>query len=198
MTTGDRIIEAAASLLDAGGGVAVTLRGVAQATGLSHNAPYKHFADRNALLAAVATREFETLAQIFTKIGRERVKPLRKLKRALDAFADYGRRHPHRYELLFSDPQIAGEEGELQRIALKCFFAFAAIVAQCQQEAALPRARTAELAGLLYAAVHGLIDLQASGRLKNANGFTGVGQGTTLLLRLLSTTAASRITPPPP
>lgn len=45
MTTNKRLIEAAA----AGGEEAVTLR----AAGMSRNAPYKHFANRSALLAAV-------------------------------------------------------------------------------------------------------------------------------------------------
>ena len=43
MTTAERIIEAAAALLDSGGESAVTLRAVGLASGISHNAPYKHF-----------------------------------------------------------------------------------------------------------------------------------------------------------
>jgi AcrR family transcriptional regulator len=53
MKTNERLIEAAAALLDSGGESAVTLRAVAQAVDVFHNASYKHFVDRNALLAAV-------------------------------------------------------------------------------------------------------------------------------------------------
>ena len=43
MKTDRRLVAAAASLLDRGGESAVTIRAVAQAVGMSHNAPYKHF-----------------------------------------------------------------------------------------------------------------------------------------------------------
>ena len=55
--TRDRLIEAAARLLDKGGPAAVTLRAVADRCGVSHNAPYKHFASKAELLAAIASRE---------------------------------------------------------------------------------------------------------------------------------------------
>lgn len=55
----------AALLLDAGGDTAVTLRAVAQAVGVSHNAPYRHFKDRSTLLAAIAERDFGMLAVVF-------------------------------------------------------------------------------------------------------------------------------------
>jgi AcrR family transcriptional regulator len=62
ITTDKRLIEAAAKLLDAGGEEAVTLRTVGHTPGVSHNAPYKHFANRSALLAAVAAVSFADLA----------------------------------------------------------------------------------------------------------------------------------------
>ena len=55
MNTSERLVTAAAELLDAGGEAAVTLRAVGSAIGVSHNAPYKHFVSRDDLLAAVAT-----------------------------------------------------------------------------------------------------------------------------------------------
>ena len=186
MTTSERIIEAAAALLDAGGRAAVTLRAVGEAAGISHNAPYKHFKDRSALLAAVATRDFKALTEAFQTAASARVKPLTKLRRALQAFLEYGRDFPARYELLFSDPDIAAEGGELEASAMTSFAAFAAIVTECQQARQLPRVRTVELAGLLYASAHGLVDLQAGGRMRSDKGFQSVADGVDLLLKLLS------------
>ena len=60
-TTRQKLVAAASSLLDSGGQAAVTLRAVAERVGVSHNAPYRHFRDRNALLAAVAERDFNAL-----------------------------------------------------------------------------------------------------------------------------------------
>jgi AcrR family transcriptional regulator len=185
--TSERIIESAAALLDSGGVAAVTLRAVGQASGVSHNAPYKHFENRDALLGAVATREFQKLAATFTAFGRERVQPLTKLKRALQAFSEYGRDYAYRYQLLFSDPAIAEQEGELEEAALASFSTFSLLVAECQQAKVLPAVPTPALAGLLYASVHGLIDLQASGRTKTEKGFMNVSEGIALLLKVLAT-----------
>ena len=186
MSTSERIIDSAAALLDAGGSAAVTLRAVGQASGVSHNAPYKHFENRDALLGAVAARDFGQLTATFTAFGQERIRPLTKLKRALEAFAAYGRDYPHRYQLLFSDPEIAKQEGELQRAALASFFAFGLLVSQCQESGSLPLVPTPTLAGLIYASVHGLIDLQASGRMKSEKGLNNVNDGIALLLKVLS------------
>jgi AcrR family transcriptional regulator len=185
--TSERIIESAAMLLDSGGVAAVTLRAVGQASGVSHNAPYKHFENRNALLGAVATQEFQKLAAAFTAFGQERVQPLTKLKRALQAFSEYGRDYPNRYQLLFSDPEIAGQEGDLKEAAMASFLAFGLLVAECQKAGVLPAVPTPALAGLLYASVHGLIDLQASGRMKSEKGFMSVSEGIALLLKIFST-----------
>ena len=57
--TRDTLVAVAAQLLDEGGPEAVTLREVGHRAGVSHNAPYKHFADKEALLAAVAAFERE-------------------------------------------------------------------------------------------------------------------------------------------
>lgn len=186
MKTSDRIIESAVALLDSGGISAVTLRAVGQASGLSHNAPYKHFDNRDSLLSAIAIQEFHGLAAAFAAAGQEQVSPLTRLKQALRVFSSYGRDYPNRYQLLFSDPEIAQQEGDLPRAAMASFAAFAALVAECQTASVLPGVATPALAGLIYASVHGLVDLQASGRMKTEKGFMTVDDGVTLLLKLLA------------
>ena len=56
------MVEAAAGLLDAGGPAAVTFRAVGERVGLSHNAAFKMFHDKESLLAAVASRELRRQA----------------------------------------------------------------------------------------------------------------------------------------
>jgi DNA-binding protein HU-beta len=76
MSTARKLVEAASALLDAGGEGAVTLRAVAQAVGVSYNAPYKHFKSRNALLAAVVADDFEMLSNAFQSIRLSPATPL--------------------------------------------------------------------------------------------------------------------------
>ena len=71
---------------------------------------------------------------------------------------------------------------------MRCFATFAALIAACQQAGQLPKVPAAQLAGLIYASVHGLVDLQAGGRLKSEKGFAGVMESIDLLLSVLSHT----------
>ena len=57
------LIEAALELLDTTSAEALSLREVARRAGVSAAAPYRHYADKEALLAAVAARGFDQLAQ---------------------------------------------------------------------------------------------------------------------------------------
>ena len=187
LTTGDRLVEAAAALLDSGGEAAVTLRAVAQAVGVSHNAPYRHFADRAALLAAVAERDFTGLTNAFTAIDLSRRRPLAKVKDALDAFVAYGETYPARYRLLFSDPDIASHGGELEAAAMRSFAAFAKLIKGAQKSGDLPPAMpAATLTGLVFATVHGLLDLQAGGRMREEKGLSNAAAGVATLLKLIS------------
>lgn len=63
------LLRAAGALLRAGGIEAVSLREAARAAGVSHNAPYRHFPSREALLAALATDGFRTLQARVTAAG---------------------------------------------------------------------------------------------------------------------------------
>src|SRR5262249_54200818 len=153
-----------------GGEEAVTLRAVAQATGVSHNAPYKHFKNRDALLAAVAIADFVEMAAALKKVRLSSAKPTAKLTRALKVVTEYSVKHPSRYQLLFSDPKIAAQEGGLKQTALVTFSEIDAIVQECQATEELPSVPHVTLTGLMIATLHGLISLQASGRMKPEKG----------------------------
>jgi AcrR family transcriptional regulator len=187
MGTDKKLVSAAADLLDSGGESAVTLRAVAHAVGVSHNAPYKHFKDRSVLLAAVAIKDFTMLTDAFAGIRQSSSKPMVKLKRALKTFIDYGHEHPSRYRLLLSSPNIAVQGGDLEKAAVGPFVEVAAIVQECQSSQDLPeKISNVALTGLLYASVHGLIDIEAGGRMRREKGLTSVAESVDLLLDLLS------------
>ena len=186
MSTDKLLIAAAAALLDSGGESAVTLRAVGAAVGVSHNAPYKHFKDRSALLAAVANDDFTMLTNAFAKIRQSSSMPLIKLQRALKAFIEYGQKHPARYRLLYSSPDLAAPRGDLEKIAFQSFVEFAGIVQETQSSKDLPDVPNAALTGLLFASVHGLIDLEAGGLMRKEKGLSSATGTMALLIDLIS------------
>ncbi|MEJ2173944.1 MAG: helix-turn-helix domain containing protein, partial [bacterium] len=57
------ILRAAGEILEEQGVAGLSLREAARRAGVSHNAPYRHFADRDVLLAALAAEGFAQLGQ---------------------------------------------------------------------------------------------------------------------------------------
>ena len=88
------MIIAATALLDSGGEGAVTLRAVGHASGISHNAPYKHFKSRDALLAVVATADFVMLTEAFRSVHQSSARTASKLMNALKVAIDFSVEHP--------------------------------------------------------------------------------------------------------
>ncbi|OKJ52826.1 transcriptional regulator [Streptomyces sp. CB02115] len=94
----ETLVAHAVQLLDEAGAEAVTVREVARRAGVSPGAPFRHFPDRAALLAAVA----EAVAVDFGAAQTEAVSSATSVPfRALGtAFVRYALAHPHRLALL--------------------------------------------------------------------------------------------------
>src|SRR5580658_10876521 len=64
------LLRAAVELIAEVGPAAFTLREVARRAGISHNAPYRHFREKDELVAAVAAEGFERLAEALSEPGK--------------------------------------------------------------------------------------------------------------------------------
>ena len=89
------LLRAAARILEKEGREAISFRDLARRAGVSHGAPYRHFADRQALLAALADEGFSLLAQALEG------KPWR--EQAV-AYVRFGLDNPERFALMFTRP----------------------------------------------------------------------------------------------
>lgn len=185
-TTAQKLIEAATNLMDRGGEEAVTLRAVGHAAGVSHNTPYRHFADRADLLAAVAEQDFNTLLTALQDIECSDRKPDHKVMAALDVFITYGEAHPARYRMLFTHHTDTTPHGErVQAVAMETFSTLVKLVKIAQDAGQLPDVPAPTLTGLIYTTVHGLLDFKACGRMSAEKGFSSVIDGTRLLLDII-------------
>src|ERR1700683_1423262 len=105
------LIEAAVALLDETQDWTFSLREVARRAGVSHNAPYKHFPEKRDLLAAVAARGFEALAER-TLASLEGLTDARARVLACGrAFVARGIANPALYRLMFSAVLTSPEAG---------------------------------------------------------------------------------------
>jgi AcrR family transcriptional regulator len=96
------LLASAAELLDEGGPEAVSLRECARRAGVSHAAPYRHFATKEALLLALAEEGFDGLAAA----GDEAMRRVRDPRERLDAYGvayvHFALEHPARFRLMFA------------------------------------------------------------------------------------------------
>ncbi|WP_049563959.1 TetR/AcrR family transcriptional regulator [Streptomyces sp. SBT349] len=165
MGTGTReaLIDAAAGLLDEGGVEAVTLREVGRRVGVSHNAPYRHFASKETLLAAVAARELERRVMVPTERGERRRSPQEELRTAMHGYLAWARHHPARFKLVFGAWSVDSEE--LGAAARAAQARWNGVVAAAQDAGALPPGDPVRFASLVRALAHGAADLASAGHL---------------------------------
>lgn len=87
---------------------ALSLREVARRLGVSHQAPYKHFASRDHILAEIIARAFAEFAAFLE--GRSRSTEAREDLRAMgDCYMTYARENPLKYRLMFNTALPAPE-----------------------------------------------------------------------------------------
>lgn len=157
------LLDAAEALIAEGDGDP-SLRAVARRAGVSHAAPYKHFADRHGLRAGVAKRGFEALrGEMERAAANAGEAPLRAIGRAYLGFA---LAHPARYRLMFG-PEFAGARGtpELETAAQA---AFEALVARQPHGDTQTGDRATAVA--YWSLVHGLGTLLIDGRVAVPDG----------------------------
>ena len=161
-TRRDSLISAAADLLDRGGPAAVTLREVGRAAGVSHNAPYKHFADKDDLLAAVAGRELRRQTGVATPdtAGTPTAQAL------MVGYVRWARRYPERFKLTFG--RWTRDNPELGEAASGARSLLIEAVSREQAKGDLPPGDPERVAVLLLALAHGAADLALAGHLSSS------------------------------
>jgi AcrR family transcriptional regulator len=111
----EALIRAALDMIAERGVAGVALAELARAVGVSAAAPYRHFRDRNALLAEVARRGFEQLAAEMAAAWDEgRPDPVGAIERCGRAYLAFARREPATFAAMFGDG-ATGEETEVRR-----------------------------------------------------------------------------------
>jgi AcrR family transcriptional regulator len=170
--TRDALLAAAAQLLDEGGPEAVTLREVGHRSGVSHNAPYKHFADKEALLAAVAARELDRRSAALSAIVAGRRPAGAAVQAMMRGYVAWALEFPQRFKLVYGSWSKDSEELGVAAGTARALFT--GVVTAAQRAGQLPAGDPERLASLLLALTHGAVDLALAGHLSP----TGKGHAT--------------------
>lgn len=166
------LIAAAADRARGGGPAAVTLREVTRAVGVSPNAAYRHFADRDALVRAAAGEAQRHLAEAI----RRRVKAtpaglapaeasIERLRRVGLAYIDFARSEPGWFETAFFTQDTRASEGivTLDDEIVAPFRLLMDVLDDMVDAGALDPARRAFAEWPCWSAVHGFADIAVHG-----------------------------------
>lgn len=141
---------------------AVTLRAVGERAGVSRQAPYRHFTDKEELLSVVAVGYFGQVRATMEEAGEAASGPFGRLEATSEAYVRFALENPHRCRLMFG-PEVKGSPYPgVHEAAGTLHWWFVQIVADCMEAGELAGGDPAELAALVYATAHGAVDLALS------------------------------------
>jgi AcrR family transcriptional regulator len=170
----EALLEAARGLVAEAGLDGFGLREVARRAGVSHAAVYNHFANRSALVEALAIEAFEAFTAALRAAERTTDDPLLRLERVGIAYVRFAFEHQAEFRFMFRpelcpDPLAEGEGGALA-LALAARESYAPLeetIAACLASGAI-RGDAQTIALTAWSGVHGLASLIVDGPLRNS------------------------------
>ncbi|MFD5601268.1 TetR/AcrR family transcriptional regulator [Leucobacter sp. NPDC058333] len=164
------IIGAASTLLERGGVEAVTLRGVGEEAGISRAAPYRHFADKAALLQYLAVHALHSMAQAVRQQAA-RADPSERVLAGSLAYVEYAIAHPKHYLLIFGDAPRVEAAPDAEAAADDAMQSIEELIAERDAITRIDSATdrdpipVRERATVLWITLHGIAQLQITGHL---------------------------------
>lgn len=170
------LVEATIAALAVAGPEVLSLREVARKVGVDHRAAYRHFADKEALLAAVAEEGYRALVATvrgdLARIPAERV--LDRLRALARAYTRFAAEHPGHYRVM-SGPRL-NESGRFPELEVPVGEAFAVLTLELGEGARRGVLEGDDVEGTalaLWAAVHGTASLVLTRRMRVRKGKLG-------------------------
>ena len=163
------LLLAAEKLLEQNGVGAVSLRDVAKKAGVSHTAPYRHFVDKQALLAGLANVGFGRLADAMEQcVTTHPQSPREQLSASAHAYVGLAIRHPQMTNLMFGGVLAKDEcPEELAQQSDRAFNGLLRIIKNGQQAGLYIEKESMDLALFVWSLAHGFSMLISAGQLGN-------------------------------
>lgn len=164
------LTEAGIDILAQEGVSGLSLRKVARKAGVSHAAPYAHFADKQALIAAISTDGHEKIHESIVGImERFPDDPLRQLVETAWAYAEFGFEEPDLFRITFSGVlERERDYSALVEIVARNFELVRALVVRCQAAGILHPGEPDLVTVGVWGLVHGFVSLVQQGQVSRS------------------------------
>jgi len=163
------LIQAGMEILGSEGLGSLSLRKVAKQAGVSHAAPYAHFKDKQALIAAISTEGFRQLqSQIKIVFETFAKQPDILLYETAWAYFQFATNEPDCFKLMFSSAlEKEKEYPYFVAISQESFAHLVKIVEICQESGVLKHGPADLMAIQLWSHVHGFTSLYIEGQISH-------------------------------
>lgn len=160
------LIKAGVEILSRDGVHGLSLRKVAQKAGVSHTAPYAHFVDRQALIAAISTEGYRIIyKQVHDVIRRYPGKPLQQLVEGALAYIQFALRDPAHFKVTLSSVlEREKDYPSFVEMSQKSYGLVVQIVERCQAAGLLRPGPVDVEAVSVWSIVHGFVSLLLEGQ----------------------------------
>ena len=159
------LMASAELLIESRGHARLSLREIAEAAGVSVAAPYRHFADRDALIAAVLADGFRELTRRTDAARRAAPDAMTALGSVGMAYVQFAAEHPGIYRLMFGAESNEAAHPELMAAGHEAYTVLADAVAACKEAGLIGDADMKTVALASWSLSHGLASLHAEGML---------------------------------
>ncbi len=184
-------LRAARELLEEDGSAGLSLRAVARRAGVSPTAPYRHYADRDALVSAVAAQGYRELAEALATAHPSPSRP-DDLAAVAVAYVRFALDHPALFRVMFAEPCDPADEERAAATAVISEYLRGIV------HRAFPGGDPDALSTTVWALVHGLAFLHLDGKLDTSTPETVDAQVRATVHALFTASAAtSRTTAAP-
>lgn len=140
----------------------LSLRAIARALGVSQTAPYRHFSDKEALLAAIATRGYRELLGALETARRDGgASAAAQLRAVARAYVDFAADHPQLFKLMFGPlTQPSAEHPELREVSRQTLALVQDVLGLGMQRGEFGSQDVVYLANAGWAGIHGVATLR--------------------------------------
>jgi AcrR family transcriptional regulator len=155
----------------------LTLREIGARVGVSRTALYRHFADKRALLTAVATEGFRTLRQHLVSAWEEGGREREAFQSMGGAYIRFAIANPSHYRVMFGTfVDLEVQHPELATEAGGAFQALVDALATLQHNGVVRNDDTVLMARFVWSVVHGVAMLGINGQLRDSCGVQDLTQ----------------------
>jgi AcrR family transcriptional regulator len=164
------LLEEALRTIERHGVEHLTLRTIAERLGVSRSALYRHFSDKQALLAAVGREGFRTLRLALTEAWERNGRGRSGFEATGAAYVQFAVAHPSHYRVMFGRfVESCAKDAEFVEEATAAFQVLVDSLVEQQQAGIIRRDDPLLLARFIWSLVHGIAMLAIDGQLSGTD-----------------------------